>query len=52
VDGNQLGPSPPPELAGLFQQGRVDGTCLAWNENMADWTAISELPDLLAFLSS
>jgi myosin heavy subunit len=52
VDGNQLGPSAPDELAGLWQQGKVDGTCLAWNENMADWTAISDLPDLLAFLSS
>lgn len=52
VDGNQLGPSPPNELAALWQQGRVDETCLAWNESMADWTAIGDLPDLLAFLSS
>ena len=48
--GDQMGPSMSHELKQQWQSGQLDGDCIAWHADLADWTKISELPELSTYL--
>src|SRR2546423_1852002 len=48
VAGQQQGPVTTDALRGLIAAGQVASMDLVWKEGMAQWTAVSLLPELLA----
>lgn len=43
VDGATLGPFSHDDVAQQIQDGKIDGSTLAWRDGMDDWTALGEL---------
>jgi hypothetical protein len=38
--GSQKGPVQPEQMRSEWKSGLVDGSCIAWNENLTDWTEV------------
>jgi TM2 domain-containing membrane protein YozV len=51
IDGSQLGPVTPMELAGLIRHGVLSGNSLVWRAGMPKWAALGYLPDFVGMLS-
>ena len=45
-DGQQAGPVPESEIQNMFKQGIIKPDVLVWQEGMAEWTSISQVPQL------
>lgn len=50
VEGEQRGPLGEGELRALVAAGAADGATLVWHAELADWTPLAEVPELLAML--
>lgn len=46
IDGRQDGPMPLERLRDLIRRGHVRGDDVVWNERMADWAPVAEVPAL------
>jgi hypothetical protein len=50
IQGAQAGPVSAQELKHEFSVQNTTADCLAWNDSMANWTVIADLPDLMSYL--
>ena len=48
-DGQQEGPVPESEIQNMFSQGIIKPSDLVWQEGMAEWTPISQVPQLSGY---
>eukprot|EP00456_Euglypha_rotunda_P048582 TRINITY_DN3893_c0_g1_i4.p1 TRINITY_DN3893_c0_g1~~TRINITY_DN3893_c0_g1_i4.p1 ORF type:complete len:409 (-),score=58.11 TRINITY_DN3893_c0_g1_i4:167-1291(-) len=51
IENNQKGPSPAAILRQEWGGGKLDGTCIVWNETMTDWQEVDTIPTLKAYLA-
>ncbi len=52
VNGQSTGPYNKETLSQMAQAGQIDASTLAWRPGIANWTAISDIPELASVLSS
>jgi hypothetical protein len=46
VDGKQVGPLAPPEIAAMVNAGTATVDTLVWRAGMATWTRLADVPVL------
>ena len=46
VDGTQVGPLAPPEIAAMVSSGTATADTLVWRAGMATWTRLADVPEL------
>jgi hypothetical protein len=51
-NGGQNGPALARDVKGAWQQGLVDGECIAWNPNLDNWVKINTLYEFMEYLNS
>ncbi len=45
IDGDQVGPIPSVEIDSYYMAGKIDAESFVWRDGLADWVAISTLPE-------
>jgi len=51
-DGQQVGPVVESEIQNMFSQGIIKPSDMVWQEGMAEWTPISQVPQLSGYAPS
>jgi predicted Zn finger-like uncharacterized protein len=52
VDSGQVGPLPLSDVKTRLSQGQIRGDTLVWKDGLAEWVALSSVPELAPFVTS